>query len=89
MYAPLEGRLSWRSAMKKITIHTPYITLGQLLKFADVIGGGGEAKSYLETHQTFVNDVLDQRRGRKLYPGDRVSIPPQLTFLIQAGHEDR
>jgi ribosome-associated protein YbcJ (S4-like RNA binding protein) len=75
--------------MKKIMIHTPYITLGQLLKFADVIGGGGEAKSYLETHQAFVNDVLDQRRGRKLYPGDRVSIPPQLTFLIQAGHEDR
>ena len=30
---------------KKIAISTEYITLGQLLKFADVISNGGDAKS--------------------------------------------
>lgn len=74
--------------MKKISISTPYITLGQLLKFADVIGGGGEAKHYLEAHPVYVNGVQDQRRGRKLYPGDKISIPPTLSFWIQSGHED-
>lgn len=75
--------------MKKVSIHTPYITLGQLLKFADVIGGGGEAKAFLEVHQVLVNGVLEARRGRKLYPGDKIVIPPAQSFLIQVGHEDQ
>ena len=33
--------------VKNIIIRTDYITLGQLLKFADVVMEGGEAKAYL------------------------------------------
>ena len=55
-----------------ITIDTPYITLGQLLKLSNVIGNGGEAKAYLATHEVMVNGEPDTRRGRKLYPGDLV-----------------
>ena len=50
----------------EIRISTDFITLGQLLKIADLIGSGGEAKSYLAAHQIVVEGVSDNRRGRKL-----------------------
>jgi len=61
---------------KRVPIHinTEYITLGQLLKFADVVSSGSEAKFYLVSHKIVVNDELDNRRGRKLRPGDIVVI---------------
>jgi ribosome-associated protein len=57
-----------------ISITTEYIQLGQLLKLVGMIGHGGEAKALLASIKVFVNDQLDQRRGRKLYPGDLVAI---------------
>lgn len=50
----------------EIQISTDFVTLGQLLKIADLIGSGGEAKSYLATHKILVEGVSDNRRGRKL-----------------------
>ncbi len=73
--------------MKIIPIHTPYITLGQLLKFADVISNGGEAKGYLEVNPVFVNNAAEQRRGRKLYPGDKIHITPKHVLLIAKADE--
>lgn len=58
--------------MKEIKITSEYITLGQFLKFADVISNGGEAKFYLASHKVLINNVEDNRRGRKLYDGDIV-----------------
>ena len=58
----------------QITIKTEFITLGQFLKFADVVGSGSDAKFYLATHEIKVNDELDNRRGRKLRPGDIVLV---------------
>ena len=63
--------------MSKLKITTPYITLQQLLKIENVISSGGEAKYYLMDNEVFVNDVLEQRRGRKLYPGDIVKVEGQ------------
>ena len=60
--------------MDKITIHSEYITLGQFLKFADVISTGGMVKYALEEFEIYVNDIQEQRRGKKLYPGDKVVI---------------
>ena len=60
--------------MSKLKITTPYITLQQLLKIENVISSGGEAKYYLMEHEVFVNDELENRRGRKLYPGDIIKI---------------
>lgn len=62
------------SKKRLITISTPYITLGQVLKLADYISNGGEAKFFLAEQTVFINGEQDQRRGRKLYPGDRVEI---------------
>ncbi|MBO8414564.1 MAG: S4 domain-containing protein YaaA [Firmicutes bacterium] len=58
--------------VKEVPIHTPYITLGQMLKLADVVSSGVEAKMYLQESEVLVNGVSDNRRGRKLYPGDEV-----------------
>lgn len=50
----------------EITISTDFVTLGQLLKIADLIGSGGEAKYFLASHEILVDGVIDNRRGRKL-----------------------
>ncbi|MFA5006363.1 MAG: S4 domain-containing protein YaaA [Candidatus Izemoplasmatales bacterium] len=60
--------------MKPIIIKTEYITLGQLLKFAGILQSGGEVKDFLATVKVTVNDLPEERRGRKLYPGDRISV---------------
>lgn len=66
----------------KIKIDTEYITLGQFLKLADVIQTGGMAKWFLSEHEIFINGDQDQRRGRKLYAGDRVQIEGFGEFII-------
>ncbi len=56
--------------MEPIKIHTEYITLQQVLKKLNIISSGGAAKYYLSENPVLVNDELEQRRGRKLYPND-------------------
>jgi ribosome-associated protein len=58
------------------------ITLGQLLKATGIIGMGSEVKSYLAQGETRVNGELDDRRGRKLRPGDVVSLRTGETIEI-------
>jgi ribosome-associated protein YbcJ (S4-like RNA binding protein) len=57
-----------------VYITTPYITLGQLLKHANLIGNGGQARSFLEETPIEVNGEPEARRGKKVYPGDSVSV---------------
>ncbi|WP_182201668.1 S4 domain-containing protein YaaA [Paraliobacillus salinarum] len=68
--------------VEKIEITTEYIALGQFLKLANIIESGGMAKLFLADYDVFVNNEQDQRRGRKLYPGDRVDIPDVGSFEI-------
>lgn len=60
--------------MKTIKINTEFITLGQFLKFAGIIDAGAAAKTFLLTQKITVNGELEQRRGRKLYPGDEIAL---------------
>ena len=59
--------------MEKITIETEYIKLDSLLKFAAVVGTGGEAKYVISEGMVSVNGKVCTMRGKKLRPGDRVS----------------
>lgn len=68
--------------MEKIEIFTEYITLGQFLKIADLIESGGEAKVFLKENQVYVNDIQDNRRGRKLRDSDVIRIMNQ-EFIIK------
>ena len=65
----------------EISITSEYITLGQFLKFSDIIQSGGEAKPFLASHKVMVNGEEDNRRGRKLRDGDEVIIMNQ-TYRI-------
>ena len=67
---------------KKIKIETEYITLGQFLKFTNVIINGGEAKNYIAFNEIFVNDKLIKARGKKLFPSDKININNSLFFEI-------
>lgn len=67
--------------MEIIKIDTDFITLGQLLKITDLINTGGEAKYFLLENKVYLNDVLENRRGKKLYPGDKIKIN-HLKFVI-------
>jgi S4 domain protein YaaA len=60
--------------MKTIRIQEQYITLGQLLKLCDCISTGGQAKMFLREVPVWVNGEREQRRGRKLYEHDVVSV---------------
>ena len=58
----------------KIELNKEYITLGQLLKIADFVSSGGEAKIALMELEITVNGELENRRGKKLYSGDVIVI---------------
>lgn len=60
--------------MEEKKISTEYITLGQFLKFANIIETGGREKEFLKTNVVLVNTIEENRRGRKLYRGDVVEV---------------
>jgi S4 domain protein YaaA len=68
--------------MNKFKLKTEYITLGQFLKATDHISSGGEAKFFLFSHDVFVNKEKRIERGKKLYPGDKVSVEKKEYIMI-------
>ena len=59
--------------MKTYKIHDDFIKLGQLLKAADMVQTGGEAKELILDGQVTVNGEIETRRGKKIFPGDVVA----------------
>ncbi len=57
-----------------IEIHSEYITLGQFLKLSNIAPSGGMVKAILQEYKISVNGLEENRRGKKLYPGDKISI---------------
>jgi len=57
------------------------IKLDQFLKIVGVAETGGQAKLIIQEGQVRVNDALETRRGRKLVPGDRVTVGEE-TFVV-------
>lgn len=55
-------------------INTEFITLSQLLKMEDCVASGGEVKCFLSEVEVLVNGEKENRRGKKLYPGDVIEI---------------
>ena len=58
--------------MEKILIKTEFIKLDSLLKFAALVGTGGEAKYVIGEGMVKVNGEVCTMRGKKIYPGDKV-----------------
>ena len=56
--------------MENIIITTEFIKLQDLLKFANVVSTGGEAKIIIQEGEVKVNGEVCTMRGKKMYPGD-------------------
>ena len=56
--------------MEYITIKDEFIKLGQAMKLSGLVGSGIDAKMVIQNGEVTVNGEVDERRGRKLYPGD-------------------
>ena len=57
-----------------IRIEGDFIKLDSLLKFAALVGSGGEAKMAISDGLVSVNGEVCTMRGKKIRPGDRVSF---------------
>jgi len=58
------------------------IRLGQLLKLADLVDSGGEARDLLEEEEVFVNGERETRRGRQLHAGDVVTLTDTVLQIV-------
>ena len=60
--------------MTEIKIETEFIKLDALLKFANLVSSGGEAKLRIADGEVLVNGETCTMRGRKIRPGNTVSL---------------
>lgn len=72
--------------MKKVTITTEFIKLQDLLKFANLVETGGEAKERIQGGEVRVNGEVCTMRGKKIRPGDVVVFDGQ---ELTAAYADR
>ena len=70
---------------RDVPIRGDMIRLGQLLKLAGIVGGGGDAKALLAEETVLVNGEPDNRRGRQLHPGDVVQVVGEELRLTPEG----
>lgn len=54
--------------MQEISIHTPFIKLDQLLKFAGIAEDGAMAKELIWQGCVSVDGAVTEQRGKKIYP---------------------
>lgn len=66
-----------------IQITTEFIKLDALLKFANVVMSGGEAKQIIQEGEVLVNGEVCTMRGKKMRPGDVAEIGGQIRLTVQ------
>ncbi|MBQ3848136.1 MAG: RNA-binding S4 domain-containing protein [Clostridia bacterium] len=59
---------------KRVVIKTEYIKLDQFLKWCGACMTGGEASELIKDGQVCVNGNVELARGKKIRPGDIVSL---------------
>ena len=67
-----------------VPIRGDLILLGQLLKIIDIAETGGNAKEILAGGHVEVNGEPEDRRGRKLHPGDVVAVDGYRKWIVAA-----
>ena len=60
--------------MERVVIHTDFIKLDALLKFAGLCKTGGEAKERIQAGEVRLNGEVCTMRGKKCLPGDTVEL---------------
>lgn len=67
---------------RKICIDTEFIRLEALLKLADAVSSGGEAKLLIQDGKASVNGEICTMRGKKLRNGDRVEFQGKKYLVV-------
>lgn len=67
--------------MRNITISGEFIKLDALLKFANLVSSGGEAKIRIAQGEVLVNGQVCTMRGKKLRTGDTVTLDGQTVVI--------
>ncbi|AVQ26104.1 S4 domain-containing protein YaaA [Fusobacterium periodonticum] len=68
--------------IEKVKISTEFIKLDQFLKWIAVVDSGSEAKEVILDEKVKVNDEVETRRGRKIYPEYKVEIFDK-TYIVE------
>ena len=69
--------------MQEVKIHTEYIKLDDLLKFAGLLGTGGMAKAVIQDGLVKVNGEVCTMRGKKLRGGETVEFQDQTVKVVR------
>jgi ribosome-associated protein YbcJ (S4-like RNA binding protein) len=70
-----------------VVINNNFITLGQFLKFTRIVSSGGQVRPFLSLNRVAVNHADEQRRGKKLYNNDVVSVSNKQFVIKVKGSE--
>lgn len=68
-----------------MAIRDASIRLGQLLKLADLVDDGGEARNVIAQGLVAVNGEVETRRGRQVVPGDTVTLGDETVGVEAVG----
>ncbi len=68
--------------IEKVKISTEFIKLDQFLKWIAAVDSGSEAKEVILDGKVKVNDEVETRRGRKIYPEYKVEIFGK-TYIVE------
>ena len=68
--------------MTEIHIDTEFIKLDALLKFANLVSSGGEAKIRIAEGEVQVNGAPCTMRGKKLRPGATVTLDGETVTIV-------
>lgn len=68
--------------MRNVQITGEWIKLDALLKFANLAASGGEAKIRIAQGEVQVNGQVCTMRGKKLRPGDTVTLDGQTLAIL-------
>jgi len=69
--------------LEKVFIETEFIRIDQLLKFANIVGSGGEAKIIIKEGLVKVNGEIVLQRGKKIKHEDIVEIEDMKIKVIK------
>jgi len=71
--------------LEEVVVNDSAIRLGQLLKLAELVETGSEAKELLATGTVEVNGEVEVRRGRQLQDGDEVRACDRAVRVVLVG----
>ncbi len=70
--------------MKEFTIREgeEFIELVKLLKLLDLVNSGGEAKMRIQDGEASLNGVVETRKRKKLYRGDKILFDGTMIHIL-------